>query len=110
LAERSLKDEPKSTRLWVTLGVARYQQGKWQAAISALDTGLRQNAPDTGRGTFYLAMTYARQGDGDRARRFYEEAVKWMNNHQPRNPDLIRLRVEAEAALKMSNQPRQNQG
>jgi hypothetical protein len=73
------------------------------AAVSALETGLRQNAPDAGRGTFYLAMTCAQTRDGARARRLFKDAVKWMDKNQPCNPDLIRLRAEADEILKMSD-------
>jgi tetratricopeptide (TPR) repeat protein len=106
LAKKALEADPHSSWLWVTLGVAHYRQGEWVAAVSALETGLRQNAPDTGRGSFYLAMTYARQGDGERARRSYEQAVRWMDTNQPRNPELVRLRAQALAVLDASDRHR----
>jgi serine/threonine protein kinase/tetratricopeptide (TPR) repeat protein len=108
LAKQALESEPGASWLWVTLGAARYQLGEWKAAVAALETGLRQKNPDICRGNFYLAMTCARQGDGDRARRSYEQAVRWMDANQPRNPDLVRLRAEAYAVLKMSDQTRRN--
>jgi tetratricopeptide (TPR) repeat protein len=104
LAKKALEAEPYASWLWVTLGVAYYRQGQWIAAVSALETGLRQNAPDTGRGTFYLAMTCAQTRDGRRARRLFEDAVNWMDKNQPRNPDLVRLRAEADAVLKQALQ------
>jgi serine/threonine protein kinase len=108
LAKKALEVEPDSSRLWITLGVAHYRQGEWKAAASALETGLRQNRPETGRGTFYLAMTYALRGDGERASRFYEQAVKWMDKNQPRNPDLVRMRAEAGEVLKVPDSLRRN--
>jgi tetratricopeptide (TPR) repeat protein len=100
LAKKALETEPGASWLWVTLGAAHYQLGEWKAAVAALKTGLRQKNPDICRGNFYLAMTCARQGDGDRARRSFEQAVRWMDANQPRNPDLIRLQAEADAVLK----------
>jgi tetratricopeptide (TPR) repeat protein len=100
LTKKALEAEPHASWLWVTLGVAHYRQREWMAAVSALETGLRQKNPDICRGNFYLAMTCARQGDGDRARHSYEQAVRWMDANQPRIPDLIRLRAEADAVLK----------
>jgi tetratricopeptide (TPR) repeat protein len=108
LAKKALEVEPHASWLWVTLGVAHYRQGEWKAAVFALETGLRQNAPDTGRGTFYLAMSYARHGSGERARRSYEQAVKWMDKNQPRNPDLVRMRAEAGEVLKIPDSLRRN--
>src|SRR5262249_46403963 len=94
LAKKLVRFEPRSSAHWVTLGVAHFHQGQWNAAAAALETALVQKNPDTGRGNFYLAMTYARQADPERARRSYEEAVQWMDKNQPRNPDLVRLRAE----------------
>jgi serine/threonine protein kinase/tetratricopeptide (TPR) repeat protein len=100
LAKMALEVEPQSSRLWVTLGVAYYRQDEWNAAADALEMGLRQNPADTGRGTFYLAMTCARLGDHERARRSYELAKDWMDKHQPRHPGLASLRSEAGEVLK----------
>jgi tetratricopeptide (TPR) repeat protein len=101
LARKALEVQQDSSPVWITLGVAHYQQGHWNAAAAALEKGLSLNHPDTGRGAFYLAMTYARQGKGDQARRAYEQAVQWMDTNEPRNPDLLRLRAQAEEVLKV---------
>jgi tetratricopeptide (TPR) repeat protein len=103
LAKKLVRFEPRASPHWVTLGVAHFHQGEWNAAAAALETSFEQKNPDTGRGNFYLAMTYARQGDADRARRSFEQAVKWMDKNQPRNPDLVRLRAEARAVLDTSD-------
>jgi serine/threonine protein kinase/Tfp pilus assembly protein PilF len=99
LGKKALAIFPKASSYWVTLGVAHYRRGEWKAAVDALETGLRQDRPDTGRGSFFLAMAYARLGNAEQARRSFEQAVQWMDTNQPRNPDLVRVRAEAEGLL-----------
>src|SRR5207249_763898 len=101
LAKKVLEVEPHASGVWVTLGAAYYRQSHWKAAVDALETALRQNDPDVGRGAFYLAMAYARQRDGERASRYYEQAVNWMETNQPRHPDFVRFRAEAREVLKI---------
>jgi uncharacterized protein HemY len=105
LAKKALEVEPHSSGLWVTLGVAYYRQGEWKAAANALEMGLRQNPADTGRGVFYLAMTCARLGDQERARRSYMMAKDWMDKNQPRHPELVSLRSEAGEVLDACDSP-----
>jgi tetratricopeptide (TPR) repeat protein len=104
-AMQAVEIEPRSSPHWVTLGVAHYRQGEWKAAVNALEIGLRQNLPDVGRGTFYLAMVYARQGEVKQARRTYEKALNWMDKHQPRSPEVIRWRTEVGELLSAFDLP-----
>jgi tetratricopeptide (TPR) repeat protein len=100
-AQKVLEVELHGSGHWVTLGIAHYRQGEWRAAVSALESGAGKYPPDTGRGLFYLAMSYARLGDQERAQSCYKQATEWMEMNQPRNPDLARWRVEAEEVLKI---------
>jgi hypothetical protein len=46
-------------------------------------------------------MAHWRLGNRDEARRRYDQAVAWMEKHQPKNDELLRFRAEAEELLKL---------
>ena len=98
LAKRSVKLNGD----WNTLGVARYRAGDFKQAIADLEKCESLAAqPNVGSSFnyFFMAMAHHRRGDDTAARRCYEQAIKWMKEHSPQNPELIRFRAEAEALL-----------
>jgi hypothetical protein len=44
-------------------------------------------------------MAYHQLGERDKARRYYDEAVQWMDKHAPQHRDLRRFRTEAAQML-----------
>jgi hypothetical protein len=50
---------------------------------------------------FFLAMANWRLGDGEAARRHYDQALRSMDENQPENEELIRFRAEAEKLLEL---------
>jgi serine/threonine protein kinase/Flp pilus assembly protein TadD len=100
LARRAAELTPKEGNHWNTLGVAYYRAGDWKAAVEALrksDELLKSN--ELSFNAFFLAMAHWQLGEKDEARKWYDRAVVWMAKNQPKNEELIRFRVEAEALL-----------
>jgi uncharacterized protein HemY len=98
-AKKAAELAPEDNFVWRPLGVARYRQGDWQAAIDAL-----QKAAQLGRGGccaefFFLAMAHWQQGDREKARAYYDRAVGYLNEQKPLDEDLNRFRAEAAALL-----------
>jgi hypothetical protein len=58
--------------------------------------------------TFFLAMAHARLGSLAEARRWYDRAVRWMEQHQPDDLELRRFRAEAEELLKQGKDSEKN--
>jgi serine/threonine protein kinase/WD40 repeat protein len=98
LAERAVRLEPYNGAYWNTLGVAYYRAGEWQSARSALEKSMLHQG-GTSWDWFFLAMTHRRLGDPSNARLCYEQAVRWMEEHEPQNEELLRFRAEAEGLL-----------
>ena len=48
---------------------------------------------------FFLAMTHWRLRDESGARRYYEQAVQWMEKNAPQDEELSRVRAEAAQLL-----------
>src|SRR5262245_57753761 len=60
--------------------------------------GLAANA-ETSRDVhsgLFLAMAHWHLGSKDKARKWYDQAVQWMEKNQPKNEELLRFRAEAE--------------
>jgi hypothetical protein len=50
-------------------------------------------------------MAYSGLGDKEKARRCYDEGVRWMEEHAPDHPDLRRFRDEAAQMLGIPTGP-----
>jgi len=87
---------------WNTLGVARYRAGDFKQALADLQKCESVCSPqDVGSSFdyFFMAMAHHHLGDPDAARRCYDQAIKWMKENRPQDPQLIRFRAETEALL-----------
>jgi eukaryotic-like serine/threonine-protein kinase len=82
-----------------TLGVAYYRTGDWKAAIAALEKSMELRKGGDSLDWFFLAMAHWQLGNKDEARRWYDKAVKWMEEHAPKNVELTRFRAEAAELL-----------
>jgi serine/threonine protein kinase/tetratricopeptide (TPR) repeat protein len=106
LARKATELAPQYAFLWNTRGVAHYRAGEWEAAIAALEKSMAlyprrysEGARLESFSTFFLALAHARLGHGAEARRWYDRAVRWMDQYQPDDLELRRFRAEAEELL-----------
>jgi tetratricopeptide (TPR) repeat protein len=106
LAQRALELEEQVGNTWNTLGVAHYRAGNWKAAIDALDKSRQHRKGGDAFDFYFLAMSYWKLGQKDEARRWYNQAVEWMeknNDELMKNPqwpeELRRFRAETEQIL-----------
>jgi tetratricopeptide (TPR) repeat protein len=106
LAKKAVELAPKIGSFWNTLGVARYRNGDWQAAVEAL-----QKSNELFRGAqlslnaFFLAMAHWQLGNKEQAWDWYDKAVAWMDKHAPDHGELRRFRAEAAELLGVKNPP-----
>jgi tetratricopeptide (TPR) repeat protein len=111
MAKRAVELAPNEGYYWNTLGVAQYRAGKWQAAIDALGKSMELRAGGDAADWFFLAMAHWQLGHQDDARRWYGQAVEWMEKNkerldtkQPMNRELRRFRTEADKLLKTTDE------
>jgi tetratricopeptide (TPR) repeat protein len=101
LAKRSIKlDENRET--WNTLGVARFRAGDFKQAITDLEKCESVSVPPNVGSSFnyfFMAMAHHHLGNADAARRCYDQAITWMEENRPQDPELLRFRAEAETLL-----------
>jgi serine/threonine protein kinase len=103
LAEAGIKLMPQSAFPWNALGVARYREGHWDEAITALEKAAKLRADDNAVDQFFLAMAYWNKGNKQGARHCYDQAVARMEQKEPNDPDLLRFRAETQARLGVSD-------
>jgi tetratricopeptide (TPR) repeat protein len=99
LARKAVQLEPKQGFYWQTLGYAEYRAGNWESAIAALDKVKALGSPGDSLEWFPLAMAHWQLGHKEEARKWYDQAVAWMDKNQPTNQELRRFRAEAAELL-----------
>jgi serine/threonine protein kinase/tetratricopeptide (TPR) repeat protein len=104
-AKKATELAPKEGNHWNTLGAAYYYAGDWKAAIAALQKSMELRRGGDSFDWFFLAMARWQLGDKKDARKWYDQAVQWMEKNQPKNEELSRFRAEAETLLKIETQP-----
>jgi serine/threonine protein kinase/tetratricopeptide (TPR) repeat protein len=100
LAKKAVELAPKEGGYRNTLGAAHYRAGDWKAAIAALNTSMELRKGGDSLDWFLLAMAHWQLGDKDRARKWYDQAVEWMERNRPQDVELRRFRAEAEEVMK----------
>ncbi len=99
LAKRAVAINPLGD--WNTVGVAYYRAGDFKEAAADLERQVQLNLHGLGSSTdfFFQAMAEHQLGHADAARLYYAKAIQWMDKQDPRNPELLRFRAEAEALI-----------
>jgi serine/threonine protein kinase/Flp pilus assembly protein TadD len=98
-AKKAVQLAPGAGAVWNTLGVALYRSGNWKEAIAALEKSVTLRNGGDSFDWFFLAMTNRQLGEKDKARRWYDKAVRWMEKNRPADEELRRLRSEAAQVL-----------
>src|SRR5262249_31870935 len=98
-ARKAVELAPADGAVWTTLGVAQFRAENWQESINALQKSQEFRKGGDSVAWFFLAMAQWRLGNKDEARRWFDQAVGWMDKNQPENEELWRFRAEAAELL-----------
>jgi serine/threonine protein kinase/tetratricopeptide (TPR) repeat protein len=117
LAKKSVALEKKYWAHWLTLGLAHYRDGEYQAARKALEKSIELNqglmTGGDGYQWFLLALVLAKLNHQDDARAAYGRGEEWMSsvpnnrslswpyNRGPDSDEIRRIRAEAAELLGM---------
>jgi hypothetical protein len=92
--------------------VAHYRDGNSAAAIEALTRSIELHKGSDATDFFFMAMAHWQRSEQAKARAWYDQAVSWMDKHNPRDEELKRFRAEATELLGLvkseDSQKRQN--
>ena len=99
LAKQAVELRTNEGNYWNTLGVAHYRGGDGKAAVAALERSMGLRKGGDSFDWFFLAMAHWQLGDKGQARKWYDQAVAWMEKNQPNHGELRRFRAEAAVLL-----------
>jgi tetratricopeptide (TPR) repeat protein len=99
LARKAVALAPKNPAFLNTLGIAQYRNSDWNGALATLTTSVDSRKGGDAFDWFFLAMANWQLGKKDDARKWHDQAVAWMDKHQPKNAELRRFRAEAAKLL-----------
>ena len=91
---------PMAALVAALLGVALFRAGKWSEALAELGTSMELSEGGDAFDFFFVAMAHTKLGHPKPiARSFYNQAVTWMEEHNPDHPAFVHLRDEATELL-----------
>jgi serine/threonine protein kinase/tetratricopeptide (TPR) repeat protein len=100
LAKELVQLQPENASYLSVLGIASYRVSDWQGAITALEKSQAiEPVQNIAKNGFFLAMAHFQQGDKQKARDWYDRAVKSMDENRSKDKDLRRFRAEASGLL-----------
>jgi tetratricopeptide (TPR) repeat protein len=99
LAKSAVDLTPTAGTFWNTLGAAHYRSGDCKAAIDSLKKSIELRNGGDSFDWFFLAMTHGQLGDKDRGRKWYDQAVQWMQKNKAQDEELLRFGEEAAKVL-----------
>jgi tetratricopeptide (TPR) repeat protein len=103
LARQAVELAPKEGACWKSLGVAQYRARNWSDAVAALTKSVQFGGGDC-YDYFFLAMAQWKLDEKEKARRSYDEAVRWIDKHQPPKSKVLgRFRSEAAELLQLES-------
>jgi serine/threonine protein kinase len=105
LAKEAVELAPEGGDCWRTLGVARYRANDWKGSVAALKKATELRSGGDSAEWLLLAMAHWQLGDKQQARSWYDRAIRWMDEKQPRDEKLRRWRAEAGALLGVTDKP-----
>jgi serine/threonine protein kinase len=108
LTRKSLDLDREQSSTWTILGAAQYRAGDSQAAIESLSKSVELNPEGSGSNRFFLAMAHWQSGNKAEARRWYDQAVAWMDENAPASRQLTRFRAEAAELLDVDDKKQGN--
>ncbi len=99
LAKRTVELAPHSAAQQNTLGVVEYRVGNLAAAEAAFHKSMEANQGGFAWDWYFMSMIQSHRKENEKARHWFEAACLWNAKYEPRNPELIRFREEAQTLL-----------
>ncbi len=98
-ARQAVALSPKNSSFHNTLALAEYRAGHWAESIAAADRSIALSTGVDASNWFFLAMAHWQQGEKDRSRAYFDQAVAWTKQHDPQNVELLAFWREAAQLL-----------
>jgi tetratricopeptide (TPR) repeat protein len=99
LARQATGMIPGQAAGWNTLGVALLRAGEPRAALDALQKAMVLHKGGDGFDWFFVAMAYQELGQDAEARRWFDQADRWMTDESYYHVEMRNIRNETAACL-----------
>jgi serine/threonine-protein kinase len=99
LARKAVAMAPNDGNLVNTLALAEYRNGNLGASIAASEHSIELRKGGDAYDWFVLALAFARKGEPEAARTWFDKAVAWAREKDRQDPFLPELWTEAAEAL-----------
>ncbi|HZU39340.1 MAG TPA: tetratricopeptide repeat protein, partial [Gemmataceae bacterium] len=97
LAQRAVAGKPATYAYVSTLGAALYRARRFTEAVTRLQQGIQLEGHGGGAADwFFLALAHHALGHAAEARRWYDQAVRWMQQHADDPKMIWRDRLEID--------------
>ena len=90
---------PKDANHVNTLALVEYRVRHWDESIDAAERSVAMTKGATAYDWFFLAMAHAKKGEKEGARKWYDKAIAWTKEKDPKNAELLRFWEEAAELL-----------
>ena len=98
-ARQAVALSPEEGNFYDTLALAEYRAGHWAESIAAAERSIALMKDVDPSNWFFLAMALWQQGDKDRSRSYFDQAVAWTKKNDPDHADLLAFWREAAELL-----------
>ena len=98
-ARKAVEQAPSEASFQGTLALAEYRSGHWAESLAASQrsAGLRNGG--SAYDWFFVAMAHSQKGDKAEARKWFDKAVAWTKEKDPKNAELREFWAEAAELL-----------
>jgi serine/threonine protein kinase/tetratricopeptide (TPR) repeat protein len=101
LAETAVKQGgPSRGEAWITLGLAHYRAGQWQATLQALEKAANVDPEEACLRDFLQALAHRQLRDSALAQQSYDQALNGLRSQWLMHDELERWRAEADKLLR----------
>ncbi len=94
-ARKAVELAPKDGHSFNTLALAEYRSGHWAESLAAGERSMELRKGGDAYDWFLLAMARWQKGDKDEARKWFDKAVAWTREKDPKNAELRQFWREA---------------
>jgi serine/threonine-protein kinase len=100
-ARKAVELDPTDGNFANTLALAEYRSGHWAESIAAAERSIERIKEVDASNWFFLAMAHWKKGEKDGAGKWFDKAVAWTREKDPKNAELRRFWTEAAELLSL---------
>jgi eukaryotic-like serine/threonine-protein kinase len=98
-ARKAIELAKKGENSYGTLALAEYRSGHWALSLAASNRSMELRKGMYAYDWFFQAMARWQKGDKDEARKWFDKAVGWTKEKEPKNAELLQFWSEAAELL-----------